>query len=67
MPVPTLIMPYMLASSVVVISTQRAQRRQRMISIDATGRSMLARTELPETSESDEEKEPYDDADEELS
>lgn len=57
----------MLASSVVVISTQRAQRRQRMISIEAIGRSMLARTELPETSESDDEKEPYEDADEELS
>lgn len=67
MPVPTLIMPYMLASSVVVISTQRAQRRQRMISIEAMGRSMLARTELAETSESDDEKEPYEEDDEELS
>lgn len=56
----------MLASSVVVISTQRAQRRQRMTSIDATGRSMLARTEPDETSESDEEKEPYEEDDEEL-
>ncbi|ROV93060.1 hypothetical protein VSDG_07334 [Cytospora chrysosperma] len=46
-------MPYMLASSVVVISTERAQRKQRMISIEAMGRSRLARTESVETSESD--------------
>ncbi|KAI3400885.1 hypothetical protein diail_1576 [Diaporthe ilicicola] len=67
MPVPTRIIPYMLASSVVVISTLRAQRRQRMISIEATGRSMLALTELAETSESEDEKDPYEEDDEELS
>lgn len=38
-----------------------------MISIDAVGGSMLARTELAETSDSDDENEPYEDADEELS
>lgn len=38
-----------------------------MISIEATGRSMLARRELAETSESEDEKDPYEDADEELS
>jgi hypothetical protein len=48
-------MPYMLASSVVVISTERAQRKQRMISIEAMGRSRLARTDSVETSESDDE------------
>ncbi|ROW16023.1 hypothetical protein VPNG_02529 [Cytospora leucostoma] len=36
-------MPYMLASSVVVISTERAQRKQRIISMEATGRSRLDR------------------------
>jgi len=38
-----------------------------MISIEATGRSMLARTELADTSESEDEKDPHEDVDEELS
>lgn len=57
----------MLASSVVVISTERAQRKQRMISIEAMGRSRLTRTESAETSESDEEYDPNEDAEDELS
>lgn len=50
-----MIMPYMLGESVVVISTERAHLMQRMTSGRAMGRSMLARTELAEMSESDEE------------
>jgi len=64
-------MPLELTSSVDVVSTDRAQRRQRRTSTDTTGlvdESMLCRTddvdlEPDEISESDEE---YDDVDEAL-
>lgn len=57
MPVPTVTMPYMSGRSVVVISTERAHLMQRITSGRATGRSMLARTELAEMSELEEEYE----------
>lgn len=52
---PTVTMPYIVGSSVEVISTERAHLKQRMTSMLATGRSMLVRRELEEKSESEEE------------
>lgn len=55
MPVPTVTMPYMVGSSVEVISTDRAHLKHRMTSMLAMGLSMLVRSELLEKSESEDE------------
>lgn len=66
-------MPLELTSSVDVVSTDRAQRRHRSTSTETTGlvdESMLCRTEdadpVLEISESDDEYDPYDEAEDAL-